>query len=29
MKFLDNLDNDLKLLVRNALRDLWTHIYEI
>ncbi len=25
MKFLDNLDNDLKLSVRNALRDLWTH----
>jgi Fic family protein len=25
MKFLYNLDNDLKLSVRNALRDLWTH----
>ena len=25
MQFLDNLDNDLKLSARNALRDLWTH----
>jgi len=25
MKFLSNLDQDLQLSVRNALRDLWTH----